>query len=81
MVWVQVWEGISEQQSVGTPPSAAMKILRIGGGPIFWAVILLLLYMAVRAPITLQGLFLGIGHLLGSIGKGFVQFLNDLGIK
>lgn len=73
--------GINEQQPARMPPPAAMKILRIGGGPIFWAVILLLLYMAVRAPITLQGVFLGIGHLLGAIGKGFVQFLNDLGIK
>jgi hypothetical protein len=58
-----------------------MKIFKIEGGPVTWIIIVLLFYMAVRDPSTLQGLLVGFGHLLGVVGSGFVKFLNGLGVK
>lgn len=58
-----------------------MKIFKIEGGPVTWIVIVLLFYMAVRAPGTLQGLFVLFGHLLGTVGSGTVKFLTNLGVK
>jgi hypothetical protein len=58
-----------------------MKLFKIEGGPVTWIVIVLLFYMAVRSPGTLQGLFVGFGHVLGVVGSGTVKFLQGLGIK
>lgn len=57
-----------------------MSGIRLWGGPIFWFIIVILLYMAYKAPTTLSDLIGSIFHLIGTIGNGVVQFLNHLGI-
>jgi len=58
-----------------------MRIFKIEGGPVTWIIIILLFYMAVRSPSTLQGLLVAFGHFLGWVGSGVVRFLNGLGTK
>ena len=57
-----------------------MSGIKLWGGPIFWLIVLVLLYMAYKAPQTLSALIGSIFHLFGTIGNGFVQFLHNLGI-
>jgi hypothetical protein len=57
-----------------------MSGIRLRGGVIFWLIVVVLLYMAYKAPTTLSALIGSILHLFATIGNGFVQFLNHLGI-
>jgi len=67
----------NEQQlaSVSAVQPAAMNI--IGGSRLFWVIILLALYMAFRAPMTLSHVLNSIGHLIGVIASGLTHFLGS----
>jgi hypothetical protein len=65
----------NEQQLAGAPPAQpAMNI--IGGSRIFWVIILLALYMAFRAPMTLSAVLNSIGHVIAVTAGGLTHFLG-----
>jgi hypothetical protein len=57
-----------------------MSGIRLRGGVVFWLILIVIFYMAYKAPATLSALIGSILHLIAVIGNGFVQFLNHLGI-
>jgi hypothetical protein len=52
--------------------------MNIRGGPVFWTVVVLLFYLAAKAPGTLSAVLDAIGHLLALFAHGAEAFLNAL---
>lgn len=46
-----------------------------------WAVILLVVYMAIRAPSTLSAAIGDIGHLLATVAAGLTHFVGTVAKK
>jgi hypothetical protein len=53
----------------------------IGGRPTFWVIIVLFVYLAIKAPMTLSDVLHAIGHLIAALGTGVTHFLTTLTSK
>jgi hypothetical protein len=53
----------------------------IGGTRVFWVIIILFVYLAIKAPMTLSDTLNAIGHILAAIGTGVTHFLTVLTSK
>jgi hypothetical protein len=52
--------------------------MNVRGGPIFWAIVILLVYLAAKAPGTLSALLNAIGHALVVFAHGVAAFLDSV---
>lgn len=50
----------------------------IGGSRVFWAIIILFVYLAIKAPMTLSDVLNAFGHLIAGLGSGITHFLTSL---
>lgn len=50
----------------------------IGGTRVFWVIIILFVYLAIKAPMTLSDVLNAIGHILAELGSGITSFLTSL---
>lgn len=51
----------------------------ISGSRLFWAILLLAVYMALGAPMTLSDALNSIGHVIAVTASGPTRFLGDIG--
>lgn len=52
--------------------------MRISGRPLFWFVIVMLVFLFWRAPQQMSAVLGGLGHAFVTIGDGIASFLGSL---
>ncbi len=51
----------------------------ISGSKLFWFILLLAVYMAFKAPVTLSHVLNSIGHVIAVTASGLTRFLGSIG--
>ena len=73
--------GAHAQRAASFLPGWFPAVNVIGGSRVFWAVIILFVYLAIKAPMTLSDVLNAIGHVIANVGSGITHFLTSLTSK